>query len=114
MTPQRTIELSANGRNRRTHQIPLVLAALVLGSSTIVAGAQSFTNTSRAGGSRLAPGVGVPSRSSAQHNAVVTACKCIEVGRCHNRSSAQYNAAFACHWKTAESAQSGQYPAQSR
>jgi len=59
MTTQRTIELSANGRNRRTHQIPLALAALVLGLSTIVAGAQSFTNTSRAGGSRSAPGVGV-------------------------------------------------------
>ena len=58
MTLRRTIESIANGRHRRTHLKPLVLTALILGASTIVAGAQSFTNTSRVGGSRSTAGVG--------------------------------------------------------
>jgi len=42
-----------------TQLMPFVVAALALVSSTIVAEAQSFTNTSRAGGSRSTTGVGV-------------------------------------------------------
>jgi len=41
-----------------THLMPLVVVALVLGSSTIVAEAQSFTNTSRGGGSTSTLGIG--------------------------------------------------------
>jgi hypothetical protein len=48
----------ANGGNSRTHLMPLALVALILGSSTIVAEAQSFTTTSRAGGSTSTMGVG--------------------------------------------------------
>jgi hypothetical protein len=59
MTIQKNRELIAHGRHRRTHLIPLVLATLVLGSSTIVAGAQSMTTTSRAGGSRSTTSLGV-------------------------------------------------------
>ena len=42
-----------------TQLMPFVVAALALVSSTIVAEAQSFTNTSRAGSSRSTTGVGV-------------------------------------------------------
>jgi hypothetical protein len=41
-----------------THLMPLVVAALTLVSSTVVAEAQSFTNTSRGGGSTSALGIG--------------------------------------------------------
>jgi len=47
-----------------THLVPLVAAALALVSSTIVAESQSFTNTSRGGGSTSTTGIGAAPRSS--------------------------------------------------